>query len=201
MSVIRKAAMAAVLCGSAQVSVAADESTPWLVRVHATHIAPDVETDPDIDADVDDKTIPELDISYFFTANIAAELVLTIPQRHDVTVGGDKIGSVKHLPPTLSLQYHLPLADWFHPYVGVGVNYTRFTDVDLAGGALDLEDDSVGISYQAGFDIPISDRMVINVDVKKIRISTDVKDRASGATVTDLDIDPLLVGVGVGWTF
>ena len=53
-----------------------------------------------------DKTIPELDISYFFTPNIAAELVLTVPQEHRVYLNGTDIGSFKHLPPTLTLQYH-----------------------------------------------------------------------------------------------
>lgn len=199
MSRIRLAVPAVLLCGFVPASYAADPS--WLVRARAVYISPDVDTSPDIDADVDEKTIPEVDFTYFFTRSLAAELILTYPQRHDVTVGGSKIGSVKHLPPTLTLQYHLPLTDWVKPYAGVGINYTRFTDVDLAGGALDVDKSSVGAAFQLGADFPIAPNLAINVDVKKVMISTDVKDSASGDKVTKLDIDPWLFGLGIGWYF
>lgn len=197
MSFVRLAVPAALLCGFLGTAAAADSSL--LVRVRAVHIAPDVDTNPDIDADVSNKTIPEVDISYFFMPNLAVELILTYPQKHDVTVGGDRIGSVKHLPPTLTLQYHLPLANGFKPYAGVGFNYTRFMDADLADGSLDVDKSSFGFAYQLGLDFAISKNMTLNLDVKKVRMSTDVK--AGGATVTDLSIDPLLLGVGVGWYF
>jgi outer membrane protein len=68
--------------------------------------------------------------------NIAAELILTYPQKHDVELGGTDIGSVKHLPPTLTLQYHFNPTGTVRPYVGLGVNYTRFTSVDLDAGSV-----------------------------------------------------------------
>jgi outer membrane protein len=200
MSFVRKTMFSLALCGLAQPTFAAEDSA-FLARVRAVLIAPDVKTSPDIDADVDNKTIPEVDFSYFITPQIALELVLTYPQRHDVTVGGDKIGSVKHLPPTLNLQYHLPVSPWFKPYAGIGLNYTFFTDVDLAGGALDVDKHSIGPSFQLGFDVPFGNGFVFNVDVKKVLMSTDVKDASTGDKVTKLTIDPLLVGIGVGMQF
>ena len=150
--------------------------------------------------DVDDKWAPEVDISYFITRNIALELILTYPQKHDVTLNGAHIGSVKHLPPTLTLQYHFAPEAGFRPYVGAGVNYTRFSGVNLnAPPRLDTENSSVGWALQAGFDVPIAKNMVFNVDVKKIKIETDLF--APGGYLTTLKIDPLLVGVGLGWKF
>jgi outer membrane protein len=199
MSFMRFAVPVVLSCGILPAAQAADPS--WLVRARAVYIATDVQTHPDIDADVDNKLIPEIDISYFLTRNLALELILTVPQQHDVTVGGERIGSVKHLPPTLTMQYRWPLSRTLQPYVGAGLNYTRFSDVRLADGALDIDRDSFGAALQIGADFPLSARMVLNLDVKKVWISTDVHDVASGAKITTLDIDPWLFGIGLGWSF
>jgi outer membrane protein len=92
---------------------------------------------PDLGLSINNKTMPELDISYFFTPNFAAELILTYPQKHDIRSNGSalgdlgKIGSVKHLPPTLLAQYHFTNFGAFKPYVGAGINYTRFSSVNV----------------------------------------------------------------------
>lgn len=110
---------------------------PWLVRLRALDMNVDNEnnitpvTTAYGEVDVEDKWFPEIDISYFFTPNIAAELVLTYPQKHDVKLGNFDIGSLKHLPPTLLLQYHFCPEGTVRPYVGAGINYTHFSDVDL----------------------------------------------------------------------
>ena len=172
----------------------------WLVRLRAIDIKPDASSGPVRGVDVDDKWAPEVDISYFITRNIALELILTYPQKHDVTLNGAHIGSVKHLPPTLTLQYHFAPEAGFRPYVGAGVNYTRFSGVNLnAPPRLDTENSSVGWALQAGFDVPIAKNMVFNVDVKKIKIETDLFTPVG--YLTTLKIDPLIVGVGLGWKF
>jgi len=84
------------------------------------------------------------------------------------------------------------------PYVGAGLNCTRFYNVDLAPG-LSVERDSFGGALQAGVDIAVSKNLNLNLDVKKIRIETDVK--SNGAKLTTLDIDPLVWGVGLGFRF
>src|SRR5688572_23528512 len=87
-------------------AVQAAES-PWLVRVRAAHLSPADKSDPvgGVGAanriSVESRTIPEVDVSYFFSPNIAAELVLAYPQKHEVYLDGNAIGSFKHLPPTL----------------------------------------------------------------------------------------------------
>ena len=128
---MKKAILAVVLGGVALGAMA--QETPWQVRARAVHINPADKSDPiggvgpsDL-ITVSSKTIPEVDISYFFTPNISTELVLTYPQKHDVYVDGQSVGTFKHLPPTLLAQYHFTPSSQVSPYVGVGVNWTTFS--------------------------------------------------------------------------
>ncbi|GAB3464690.1 OmpW family protein [Massilia terrae] len=181
------------------------QESPWLVRARAVYLDPANKSGPVAGVGADDrihvstKTIPDVDVSYFFTPNISAELVLTYPQKHDVTLDGAKIGTFKHLPPTLTAQYHfLPGAD-INPYVGAGVNYTLLSSVNLLNGAGRLEHDSVGLALQAGVDFKLDKNWSINLDLKKVQIRSDVY--ISGARASDVKVDPLLIGVGVGYRF
>jgi len=181
------------------------EESPWLVRVRAVHLDPADKSDQVGGTGASDrltissKTIPEFDVSYFFTPNIAAELILTYPQRHDVMLDGAKIGSFKHLPPTLLLQYHFVNNSPFKPYLGAGVNYTTMSKVDILGGKGGLEHDSFGLALQAGVDYAIDKKWSLNFDVKKVQIRSDVF--IAGAKVSRVKVDPLMVGVGVGYRF
>ncbi len=185
-------------------NVVAQES-PWLVRVRAVHIDTADKSDPVAGvgaADrihVSNKTIPEVDISYFFTQHIATELILTYPQKHDVTLDGAKIGTIKHLPPTLTVQYHFMPEATFRPYLGAGVNYTTFSKVNLLDGAASLEHDSFGLALQAGADVAIDKHWSLNFDIKKVQIRSDVM--IAGAKASRVKVDPVLLGVGVGYRF
>lgn len=200
----RLAIAAAVLALFAQSAVAA-EASPFQVRVRAVKLSPADKSDPVGGTGAADrisvasKTIPDIDISYFITPNIAAELVLTVPQKHDVYLDGGKIGSFKHLPPTLTLQYHFAPNTGFNPYVGAGINYTLIHGVDLLGGKGGLEHNSIGLALQAGFDIKLDDKWSLNFDIKKIQIRSDVS--LSGAKISNVKVDPTLVGVGLGYRF
>jgi outer membrane protein len=186
-------------------TVAAAQESPWLVRVRAVHLDLADKSDPIGGAGasdrltVSDKTIPEFDVSYFFTPNWAAELVLTYPQKHDVALDGRNIGSFKHLPPTLLLQYHFVLDAPLKPYVGAGLNYTTMSKVNLLGGAASLEHDSVGLALQAGVDYAIDKKWSLNFDVKKVQIRSDVY--IGGAKASRVKVDPLMLGVGAGYRF
>jgi outer membrane protein len=196
---------ALILTGIAMNSAAAQEQSPWMVRVRAVHLDPADKSAPlgGIGAadriTVSDKTIPEVDVSYFFTPNLAAELVLTYPQKHDVYLDGANIGSFKHLPPSLLVQYHFMPEKTLKPYVGAGINYTTLSKVRLLGGAGSLEHDSVGLVLQAGVDYAIDKQWSLNVDIKKAQIRSDVI--VGGAAVSRVKVDPLMIGVGVGYRF
>lgn len=197
-------ALAAVASAFTAGSVMAQEQDgQWMLRLRAVHIdSSNGGAAGAAGVSIKNKTIPELDISYFFTPNFAAELILTYPQKHDVRLGGAKIGTLKHLPPTLLAQYHVTGMGAFKPYVGAGVNYTRFSNVDIAGGAVTVKKNSWGPALQVGFDYALDKNWSINFDVKKVYMDTKVD--ASGAGLGHLGkfkVNPVLVGVGVGYRF
>ncbi len=170
-----------------------------LVRARAVHLDSANKDSTGLNLSIDNKTLPEVDFTYFFSPNLAAELVLTVPQKQRVYAGATQIGSLKHLPPTLTLQYHFNQPSGIKPYVGAGINYTRFSSVDLLGGGADLKRNSYGLAFQAGVDFPLSKNLYLNVDVKKVYIKTDVI--ASGSNIGTFKVDPVLLGVGLGWRF
>ena len=192
-----RAILALAALGGIAMPVAAQES-PWLVRVRAVNLDSANKDSTGLDLSINDKVIPEVDITYFLTPNLSAELVLTYPQKHTLKAGAAEIGSLKHLPPTLTAQYRFTGLGTFTPYVGAGLNYTRFSSVNLPAG-VSIDKNSFGLAVQAGVDVPLSNQLSLNFDVKKVQIRTDVS--AGGAEIGKFKVDPLLVGVGVGWRF
>ncbi|PWR21011.1 OmpW/AlkL family protein [Zavarzinia compransoris] len=201
--------IAATLAGPmiAAAEAAAADRSPWMVRGRVLAVLPEEDLDsinpvlgPNTDVSIDNSVVPELDITYFLTPNIAAELILgTTPHDAKVKSPDVDLGSVWLLPPTLTLQYHFAPEGKIRPYLGVGVNYTIFYGKDEPGGTTVDYENRFGWALQAGVDIPIDDHWALNVDVKQIFLSTEVT--VNGAVKADVDIDPLLVGVGVGYRF
>ncbi|WP_273187186.1 OmpW/AlkL family protein [Hyphomonas adhaerens] len=203
--------------------VAAADDNPWMIRGRVIGVLPSESADLSVagaalggDVDISDEYVPELDITYFFNKNIAAELILATTQ-HDVTatnvaaVGGAdvKLGDVWVLPPTLTLQYHFDNGGKFKPYVGAGVNATLFYNEDEGSTADNIDyDSSIGPALQVGFDYDLDGvpgGWAFNADVKKIWINPDVTVNfatALGVAVdADVDINPTVVGLGFGYKF
>lgn len=150
--------------------------------------------------EADNRWIPEVDISYFFTRNIAAELVLTTPQNIDIKVGGNKEGTIRALPPSLLLQYHFTDLGAFKPYVGAGVNYTIFTRRNnILNGAASVDKSSFGLAAQVGFDYALAKNVSLNVDVKYAKMDTDVK--LNGSKIGKVNLDPMMYGIGIAYRF
>jgi outer membrane protein len=182
------------------------QENPWMVRVRATDLnwengqSTATINASGLNVNAKDKTIPELDITYFFTKNIAAELVLTYPQRVDVRTDSTSLGTVTALPPTLLAQYHFTDFGPLKPYVGAGVNYTRFGSRELSTtGTYSVEKSSVGYAAQIGADYMLSKNWGINLDVKYIQIKTDVL--SAGVSAGTLDLSPIATSVGVTYKF
>ena len=181
---------------------AGDEEGPFMARLRLVNMKVDNGNSPNAavgKVEVDDKVFPEIDFTYFFTPNLAAELVLTYPLKHDVKLGGTDIGSIKRLPPSLLLQYHFTPGERFKPYIGAGLNYTHFSSVDLDIPGADIDRRSFGVALQAGVDIRLAKHWYLNFDVKYIDIDTDVK--LNGVKLTTLEVDPMLYNVGIGYRF
>lgn len=146
---------------------------------------------------------PTITLEYFIRDNIGIELLAALPFQHDVDIDGlGKVGSVRHLPPVLSVQYHVPTGTALTPFFGVGVNYTHFygesTTGALRGSELKLKD-SWGLALHAGLDWQVSERGAIRADLRWIDIDSDVTlDRQRMGSVA---VDPLVYGVAYVWRF
>ena len=192
--------MAAGLALAMAVPVQADQGD-WLARARLIEVRPSVSSTTGT-LGASNEVVPELDFTYFLTNNLAAELILAT-NRHTITAAGASLGKVSLLPPTLTLQYHFAPKDTLRPYVGVGVNYTRFYNASLylGGTPLNVDNSSFGGALQAGFDYALDKKWFLNFDVKKIYIKTDVTNASTGAFVSQLKLDPVIVGIGVGLKF
>lgn len=195
---IAPAALAAALIAAVP-AAQAQEKGNFIVRARAVHLDSANKDTTGLGLTINDKTIPEVDISVFFTPNLAAELILTYPQKQRVYSNGAQIGTFKHLPPTLTLQYHVTGMGGFRPYVGLGVNYTNISDVSILNGAVGLKHNSYGLAAQIGADIPLGGGWLLNFDAKKVKIGTHVY--LSGADKGTFKVDPLLLSAGVGFRF
>ena len=202
------------------------EQGDWLLRGGATMVSPksgnlklgdldvpEVGLVTNASLEVKDATSFGFTISYMFTDNWAVELLAAAPFKHDIKLSFDfegdslsaKIGETKHLPPTLSLQYHFMPDQMFSPYVGVGANWTIFSseklDPDL-GAKLSLSD-SFGFAAQLGADINFSEQWFANIDVRYIQIETDAKitDDVSTEKIGTVKINPMVYSIMLGYRF
>ncbi len=192
-------ALAAALIAAGPLAQAQDDKGSFIVRARAVHLDAANKDHTGLGLTINDKTLPEVDISYFFTPNWAAELILTYPQKQRVYANGTQIGHFKHLPPTLTLQYHVTGLNGFRPYLGLGINYTNLSDVHILDGAAGLKHNSVGLAAQLGVDIPLGGGWLINLDAKKVQIGTKVY--VGGADQGKFKVDPTLLSIGVGYRF
>ncbi|HEU5048072.1 MAG TPA: OmpW family protein [Rickettsiales bacterium] len=189
-----------LISGSALAAESKDGN--WLVRVRAIDVMPQVSSQLSIGGtvSVDNSAVPELDITHFFTPNIAAELILATT-KHDLrTSSGLDAGSVRVLPPTLTMQYHFTQFNAVKPYIGAGVNYTVF--YDAKPGVLNnvTYQDNFGAALQAGADFPIADNWYFNIDAKKLFLSTTAKFN-NEAVRANVDLNPWIIGAGIGYRF
>lgn len=195
-------------------AAAGDYDGDFLVRLQGTVVDPDssaaVAGMPTADAKVSTEVLPTLTLTYFFNKNIAAELFCCFA-KFDAKgtagpIDGANLGDFWVFPPILTLQYHFDPMAGFKPYVGAGVQYMAFFNEGrspaLGDARVDL-DNAWGFALQAGFDMEIGRGWYLNADVKKVWLDTDVSWKLGGTTVAraDVDVDPWIFSVGVGYRF
>lgn len=232
---MKKSLLVLALAAALVPSFAMAEAGDFVVRLRATNVSPSEKSNLGAQTDatygagtaqtfygnsnaqlrVDNNTIPELDISYYFTKNIAAELILALGTRHDVNVSSAgavaaNLGSVNLLPPTLTAQWHFMPDQTFDPYLGAGVAYVLGMDRTLTANVgttaypIRIERSNFGAVFQAGFDINLKDKWLVNFDVKKLWVGTDVElnyQNGGYKKIDSLDLNPLVVSVGFGKKF
>lgn len=191
--------------GSASFSAQAIQAGDMFGRLTITNVKPNDDADAFSGApavpEVDDDTKPGATFVYMYSDNIGFEVLAALPFQHDITAGGSKIGETKHLPPTFSVQYYFNPQTKVRPFVGLGLNYTTFFQTESIaglGGDLDL-DDSFGLAVQAGVDYDLDEKWFLTADVRYINIETTATNSAAGTT--DVEINPTVVSIGVGYKF
>jgi outer membrane protein len=140
------------LAGAAALASGPVSSAEWLLRVGAHSVDPKSDNHPVVS--VDSGTSLTFDLTYMYTERFGVEVLAALPFEHDITLNADgsKVGETKHLPPTVSAQYHFSPGGSIHPYIGVGVNLTRFSSESTTGAlsGVDLKlKTSSGISTSA----------------------------------------------------
>jgi outer membrane protein len=206
------AAAAAIMALSLSAPASAGILENIQLKVGVSGVLPDESADISPiggDVDISDEWVPSLQIEYFFTDNISAELLCCIAT-HDVgavdtAVGAVDLGEVTHFPPTVTLKYRWTGFGQWQPYVGAGVNYTAFIDEETPPSPPinDIDyDESFGPALQVGFDYRLDEHWAVNVDVRKIWINSDVSiDTTLGPVEADVDIDPWVVTTAIGYRF
>lgn len=209
----------------ASLNAKAFEQGDLIVRVGATTVSPNESSsniivggsDLGVDLTVDDNTQLGLNIAYFLTDRINIEVLAATPFEHDVNFGvsdplgtGNQLGEIKHLPPTVTVNYYLnDASSKFQPYVGVGLNYTVFFDEEFTSanddaGLADLSlEDSFGLAAQVGVDYMIDEKWFANGSIRWIDIDTEASFNLNGTSgsVNSIEIDPWVYTISVGYLF
>lgn len=149
-------------------------------------------------ASVGSSTRPTVTAEYFIRQNIGIELLAALPFKHAVALNGATIGTVKQLPPVLSLQYHFANSSAVTPFVGLGVNFTTFFQEESALGDLKLKN-SWGLAAHAGVDVKITEKGSLRLDARWADIDTDAT--LDGVSIGTADIDPVVYGMAFVHTF
>lgn len=197
---------AALVLGGLAAPAFAQQAGEWTFGVGAHQTNPKSDNGSvaggTLDVEVGSNVRPTITAEYFVRDNLGIEVLASWPFEHDISIAGlGQVGSTKHLPPTVSLQYHFGEGT-VKPFVGAGINYTLFmseeTEGVLAGSDLEL-DDSFGLALHAGIDFKVGEKGAIRIDARWIDIDTDAT--LNGADIGTVEIDPLVYGLAYVFRF
>ncbi len=184
-------ALALALSGGA---ATAQQAGDWTLGVGIGHVKPKSSngTLAGATARIDSSTRPILTAEYFFKDNLGIELLAAVPFRHKIKLGGAVAGTTKHLPPTVSLNYHLTNDSPVTPFLGAGINYTNFFSTKSDRGKLKIKD-SWGLPVNAGVDFAVKERSAIRANIRYINIESDVT--LDGNKIGKTKINPWVAAV------
>lgn len=202
-----RALLPAALLATFAIPASAQSAGEWTFGVGVHQIDPrsnnGAVADGALELDVGSSARPTITAEYFLRDGLGIEVLAALPFQHDIAIrGAGRVATARHLPPTVSLQYHFSSGGRVSPFVGAGVNYTTFFDEDttglLAGTDLELED-SWGLAAHAGVDFAVGEHGALRVDARWIDIDSEV--RVDGAKIGTAEIDPLVYGVAYVFRF
>ncbi|MFT4151397.1 MAG: OmpW family outer membrane protein [Paracoccaceae bacterium] len=191
---------AAALAACAALPAAAQEAgtITFGLGLHQVNPKSDNGTIAGMSASVGSSTRPTITAEYFIRDNLGVELLAALPFKHSVSLDGTRIGTVKQLPPVVSLQYHFANGSKVTPFVGLGVNFTTFFDEDSGLGDLKLKN-SWGLAAHVGVDVALNEKAALRIDARWADIDSKVS--LNGAGIGTAEIDPVVYGMSYVWRF
>lgn len=188
--------------GAVTTAHAADDA--WIVHFGAHVVAPASNNGQlaGMKADISNDTKPTVSLEYMFTPSWSVDLLAALPFKHDVRLDGQKMVTTKQLPPTLGINYHFMPDAKVSPFIGAGINYTRFFETRGTGalqGANVKIDNSWGAAAHAGLDVKLSPNWLFTADVRWMNLGGDV--HVNGANVGKAKVNPLVYGLSFGYRF
>ena len=150
--------------------------------------------------------------TYMLTDHVGIGLLAATPFEHTLGLKNSpdngSLADIKHLPPTLTLQYYFSPNTNIQPYIGAGINYTTFFDEEFTSkhkaqgyNSLKLKD-SWGVALEAGIDYQLSDNLLANASVWYIDIDTEASFKVGNTKAkVDVKLDPWVYMVGLGYKF
>ena len=200
---------AASVCGAAS---AQDNAFKLGITEYTTHSKTNgvsgIGVPPGADAETGNATTLLLVYERLLTPNIGAELVLGIPPRlkakatGTVAFLGDDVLSAKNIAPTAFVNWHLfSPGDAFRPYIGAGLNYTRFTSVKSKLSSDAKLGDSYGLALQLGANYAVNRDWGLFASVARLDVKSKLVATGSTVLTTTIDFRPLVYSVGGYWQF
>lgn len=219
MNFLRILGAAAVCAGVTGPAMAQGQDTApfkrWFVRLGPAGVIYDEgatirlggQTVPGASATVKNNLTAELEAGYYFNPNVSVSLTVGGPPTATLKGSGPleglTLGKITYGPAVAAIQYHLTaFGPKFVPYLGAGVNYTIVLN-NKDGAVQNLRVKSpVGVTFQAGAESMISDRLGIFVDAKQVILDTTATGTVAGAPAdAKIKINPLIVTGGISFHF
>jgi len=162
---------------------------------------------PGADAAIGDATTVVLTYEYALSPQVGVELVLGVPPKIKATAVGSvaflgEVLTARNVAPTLFFTYHFGApGSAFRPYAGIGVHYTKFTNVTTPYGWDVSLSDSTGLAAHVGVDWALNKQWGLWASLGAVEVRSKLV--ATGATVLQSTIDfrPLTYSAGVSFKF
>lgn len=142
------------------------------------------------------------------TPNVGVELVLGVPPTvkskatGSVAFLGDDVLSAKNLAPTVFVNYHFGSpGDALRPYVGLGLNYTKFVSIQSKLAPSVQMSESMGMAWVGGVDYAISRQWGLYASASSLDVRSNVVGVASTVLTTSIDFRPVVYSVGASYKF
>jgi outer membrane protein len=148
-------------------------------------------------------------LGWFVTDSVALEISSSLPYSPDLEgnkalkdLGIGNIGDVKYVPTYLTVNYFFQNTSAVTPYLGGGVAFNKFYDENARPPGLDVNLDSTfDPTVLAGVEMDFGVPVLVNFDVRYTLLDTDATFSGAIDETVEMEIDPVVFTLGVGYRF